>query len=319
MIEAGLRTDDRSPQQACRRSRGSRAWSKVLAMRHRLVDVLRWCLIFAGGAVFAGSECGCESGPVPTAGSVAAPLSAETAPARTATTGAQPSATQGEIAGVRYIEHMTGGARVDERVPMIVGLHPMGGDPADFLPMLRGYRGRARLILPYGHPSGGMYVWYDSVRDDVPAPVVTRETDRLAAALSALVAARPTVGKPLVTGFSQGGIMAFALAVTHPDVIAAAFPISGLLPPSLYPSAALISPPGAAVLPPIMAFHGAADLAVPTEGARASVDALRRAGYTAQLREYPGVAHDTSDEEMAEIFQQIRRVADGLASAGPAP
>jgi hypothetical protein len=28
---------------------------------------------------------------------------------------------------------MTGGARPEDRVPMIVGLHPMGGDPADLL------------------------------------------------------------------------------------------------------------------------------------------------------------------------------------------
>ena len=125
---------------------------------------------------------------------------------------------------MRYLEHMTGGARPDERVPMIVALHPMGGDPADFLQRLRRYRRRARLILPYGHPSGGMYIWYDSVRDDVAAPLVTREADRIAAALDALVAARPTVGKPLVTGFSQGGIMTFALAVTHPEALAAAFP-----------------------------------------------------------------------------------------------
>jgi phospholipase/carboxylesterase len=65
---------------------------------------------------------------------------------------------------VRYLERMTGGARPDERVPMIVALHPMGGDPADFLQLLRQYRRRARLILPYGHPSGGMFLWYDSVR-----------------------------------------------------------------------------------------------------------------------------------------------------------
>jgi DNA-directed RNA polymerase specialized sigma24 family protein len=42
---------------------------------------------------------------------------------------------------------MTGGARPDEGVPLIVALHPMDGDPADFLPLLRGYRRRARLIL----------------------------------------------------------------------------------------------------------------------------------------------------------------------------
>jgi phospholipase/carboxylesterase len=229
------------------------------------------------------------------------------------------STTQGEIAGVRYLEHMTGGARPDERVPMIVALHPMDGDPADFLPLLRRYRQRARLILPYGHPSGNMYFWYDSVSEDVAAPLVTREADRIAAALAALVAARPTVGRPLVTGFSQGGIMAFALAVTHPEALAAAFPISGLLPPSLYPSAALSSEPRPATLPPVAAFHGASDLAVPTRSARASIAELRNAGYTAELHEYAGVEHDISNQEMGEILERIGRAADGLAAAAPAP
>lgn len=230
-------------------------------------------------------------------------------------TGESRGTTRGEVAGVRYLEHMTGGARPDERVPMIVALHPMGGDPASFLQLLGGYRRRARLILPYGHPSGGMYIWYDSVSDDVAAPVVTREADRIAAALVELVIARPTVGKPIVTGFSQGGIMTFALAITHPEALAAAFPISGLLPPSLYPSAALSSQPRAATLPPITAFHGASDLAVPTQGARASIDELRRAGYSAALREYSGVEHDISHEEQDEILERIGRAADGVASA----
>lgn len=227
------------------------------------------------------------------------------------------STTRGELAGVRYLEHMTGGARPDERVPMIVALHPMGGDPADFLQLLRRYRRRARLILPYGHPSGGRYLWYDSVGDNVAAPVVTREADRIAAALAALVAARPTVGKPLVTGFSQGGIMTFALAVSHPEALAAAFPISGLLPPSLYPSAALSSLPRPATLPPVAAFHGALDLAVPARGARASIAELQRAGYTAELREYAGVEHDISDEEAGELLERIGRAADGLAAEVP--
>ena len=293
-------------------------------MRHPLAETpcLR-LVLFIGVVLLVGPGCSCEPAPGSPAGSAVAGLSSEAASAgavapRPAAGGAG-STTRGEIAGVRYLEHMTGGARPDERVPMIVGLHPMGGDPADFLHVLRRYRRRARLILPYGHPSGGMYVWYNSVRDDVAAPVVTGETDRIAAALVALVAARPTVGKPLVTGFSQGGIMTFALAVTHPDALAGAFPIGGLLPPSLYPSAALSSQPRPATLPPVMAFHGASDLAVPTEGARASIAELRSAGYTAELREYVGVEHDISDEEEGEILERIGRAADGLADAAPAP
>ncbi|HTV23761.1 MAG TPA: dienelactone hydrolase family protein [Polyangiaceae bacterium] len=227
--------------------------------------------------------------------------------------------TQGELAGVRYLEHMTGGARPEERVPMIVALHPMDADPADLLPMLRGYRRRARLILPYGHPRGDQYFWYDSVRgDDVAATRVTREADRVATALAALVSARPTVGKPLVTGFSQGGMMTFALAITHPEALAAAFPISGLLPLSLYPSAALSSEPRPPELPPVVAFHGASDLAVPTRGARDSIAELQSVGYSAELHEYPGVEHDISGEELAEILMRIGQAADSLVVAAPA-
>jgi phospholipase/carboxylesterase len=276
------------------------------------VVVVSWVAATAGA--------GCNSRDTPPTS--VAPPRAETPSVRPVVpptpAGAPGSTSRGEIPGVRYLEHMTGGARPDEPVPMIVALHPMDGDPADFLPLLRRYRRRARLILPYGHPSGGMYIWYDSVDEDVAAPVVTREADRIAAAIGALVAARPTVGKPLVTGFSQGGMMTFALAVTHPEVLAAAFPISGLLPPSLYPSAALSSQPRPATLPPVAAFHGAADLAVPTQGARASIAELRRAGYSAELHEYAGLEHDISDQELGEILERMGRAADSLAAAAAA-
>lgn len=293
-------------------------------MRCPSADPLRWRLLLAiGMALLAGPGCNRKSVPAPPAGSVTARSPSETpsaGPVAPSPLAREPGGTtRGEIAGVRYLEHMMGGARPDERVPMIVALHPMGGDPAGLLPVLWRYRRRARLILPYGHPSGGMYIWYDSVREDVAAPLVTREADRIATALAALVVTRPTIGKPLVTGFSQGGIMTFALVVTHPEALAAAFPISGLLPPSLYPSAALSSGPRPATLPPIMAFHGASDLAVPTQGARASIAELRLAGYTAELREYVGVEHDISDEEEGEIAERIGRAADGLADAATAP
>lgn len=283
-------------------------------MRYPLADPFALRLIlFVGVVLLAAPDCSRK--PALPAGSADVHPPSETTSAAPSMPLPPASTTRGEIAGVRYVEHMTGGARPEERVPMIVALHPMSGDPVDFLQLLQGYPRRARLILPYGHPSGGMYIWYDSVRDDVAAPMLTREADRIATALAALVAARPTIGKPIVTGFSQGGIMTFALAVTHPEVFAAAFPISGLLPPSLYPSAALNSE----TLPPVIAFHGASDLAVPTAGARASIIELRRAGYTAELREYAGVEHDISDKEMRELMERIGLAADSLATAPPAP
>ncbi len=283
----------------------SRNRVRVAGSQHRLALHL-FLSVFV--LLLAGLGCNRRQTSAPPAQSVAQALSVAEKPG---------SAVRGEIAGVRYLEYMTGGARPDDRVPMIVALHPMGGDPEDFLPLLLRYHRRARLILPYGHPSGGMYIWYDSVAEDVAAPLVTREADRLAAVLAALVSTRPTVGKPLVTGFSQGGIMTFALAVTHPESLAAAFPIGGLLPPSLYPSKAIVSMPRPMKLPPVSAFHGAADLAVPTRSARASIAELRRAGYTAELREYAGVGHDVSDAEQDELLDRIGRVADALVVTAP--
>lgn len=159
-------------------------------------------LLFIGVVLLAGL--GGSRKPAPPAGSSAAPPPSAGPVAAPPPAGGSGITTRAEIAGVRYLEHMTGGARPDERVPMIVALHPMGGDPADFLQLFRRYRRRARLILPYGHPNGGMYIWYDSVRDDVAASMVTREADRIAAVLAALVAARPTAGKPLSPASPRG-------------------------------------------------------------------------------------------------------------------
>ncbi|MBL8912722.1 MAG: carboxylesterase [Archangium sp.] len=215
------------------------------------------------------------------------------------------STMHGELAGIRYLERMTGGAQPDERVPMIIALHPMGGDPSALLEILRGYTGRARIILPFGHPRGGMYEWYYFVPGGPEGADVTREADRLAVFIEAVIDERPTVGKPIVTGFSQGGIMTFGLAVTHPESMSAAFPISGRLPASLYPSVALSSKPAPTKLPAIVAFHGADDLAVPTADARASIAELQRAGYAAELREYSGLAHETNEAEVREIYERL--------------
>ncbi len=171
---------------------------------------------------------------------------------------------------------------------------------------------------PVRPPSGGMYIWYDSVRDDVAAPLVTQEADRIAAAVAALVAARPTVGKPLVTGFSQGGIMTFALAVTHPEALAAPSPSAACSrrrsTRRRRSARARARRHSAGCGLPRRLRPGGAD-----PRARASIAELRRAGYTAELREYAGVEHDTSDEEEGDILERIGRAADGLEAAAPAP
>lgn len=77
--------------------------------------------------------------------------------------------------------------------------------------------------------------------------------------------------------------------------------------------------PRPGTLPPIVAFHGASDLAVPTQGARDSIAELKRVRYVAEIREYAGVEHDISGQELVEVFEGIGRIADGVAGAAPVP
>src|SRR5690348_4864450 len=106
----------------------SRARSNGVPVRHPSADPLRLRLLLSLGVVLlAGPGCSRASAPAPPAGSAAARLSSEmpsAGPVAPPQPAGAPGSTRGEIAGVRYLEHMTGGARPDERVPIIVALHP---------------------------------------------------------------------------------------------------------------------------------------------------------------------------------------------------
>ena len=139
---------------------------------------------------------------------------------------------------MRFVEILTGGASPSDSLPLVVGIHGLGGRPENFGRVLSSLTTRARLVLPYGlEPYGEGFAWFLPWRDDAElAAGTTRAANRLAAMIDELVQRRPTAGKPIVTGFSEGGILSFALAVLHPESVRATFPVSGLLAPSLWPS-----------------------------------------------------------------------------------
>jgi phospholipase/carboxylesterase len=122
---------------------------------------------------------------------------------------------------------------------------------------------------------------------------------RLVALVEGLRRTRPTRGKPVVTGFSQGGMLSFALAAGHAEHFAAAVPIAGAIPAALYPT-------GKASLP-VEALHGAADDRVPTKAAQESVAALKAKGYAATLRTWPGVGHTINPEMRQALFDALAR------------
>jgi phospholipase/carboxylesterase len=192
---------------------------------------------------------------------------------------------------------------------MVVAIHGLGDRPESFAAAVGTIGVPARIILPRGLDAyEGGWSWFPFTsrgRDmDELARGIGGAADRLAAALAELQRTRPTRGLPIVTGFSQGGMLTYALAVRHPDVVGAAFPLSGMLPPPLWPTAK-----GAGRYPNIVAYHGDADRLVPVFAARETVARLKELGFTAELRESPGVGHTVPPEVRRELGALIEAAA----------
>jgi phospholipase/carboxylesterase len=225
-----------------------------------------------------------------------------------------------EAAGVRYVEIVTAGASPEAALPMIVAIHGLGDDPDGFSDLLADFSAPARLVLPQAPDAydGGGYSWFPVLARDRDEPALARgigrAASRLAAAVRELRQRRPTVGRPIVTGFSQGGMLAFALAVSHPDLFSAAYPVGGWLPPPLWPSD--VDDPAA--YPPIVALHGDADPAVGFQPTRDAVEHLRGLGLSATLHAYPGVEHAITPDMRRDLHALLRE-AHRRATEAPGP
>ena len=193
-----------------------------------------------------------------------------------------------------------------DRLPMLVLIHGLGDRPEDFKHLIDDLPATARVIVPRG---------LDPVDEDGRSwfPIRARSTDvaglsqgiaaaadRLAALLTELQRTRPT-SRRVVTGFSQGGMLSFALAVYHPKLLDLAVPVGGWLPPPLWPSTVPASPPK------IVALHGEADVAVKFEPTRDAVGHLENLGWPVALKHYPEVGHAIPPVVRRELYLQLQR------------
>jgi len=214
------------------------------------------------------------------------------------TRAAPPARSRSEtVAGARVL--VLAPAHPDPAAALVVGLHGLGGSPERFGQVWDGADVPYEVALIEGFiPYEGGAAWFEWPRgssDDALAALVSTAEARLWPVIATLAHGR----KVIVTGFSQGAVMTFALAAKHPAEIAYAFPIAGRLPAKLAPAS-----PAA----PVHALHGTADPVIEIELARAAVGAFAAAGGSADLREFPGVAHAIAPEMRAELLASIGAV-----------
>ena len=203
------------------------------------------------------------------------------------------------LGSVSYLTVVSEGAAADAPLPLVIDLHPLGGSPELMQILVRRRDFPARTVLPAGPTWLGIGNSWFSLDDHKMKDEVRESADRIAAFTRAMINRYPTLGKPVVTGFSQGGSLSFALAARHPDLFAAAVPVAGALPDSVPKRA---EPPAIKV----RALHGADDEIVLMNWARHTVDEMRRQGWDATLRAFPGVGHESS-REMGDAWRALLR------------
>jgi phospholipase/carboxylesterase len=190
--------------------------------------------------------------------------------------------------------------------PTILTLHGRGANGLDLLG-LTPYLGDGRflVICPQGPletpigPDATGYAWYPMSiggSPDVDAILATRE--KLQRFADECLTRYPIDGKKLaVLGFSQGGVMAYSLALAYPERFAALVALSSWLPPELMLQLSL----GDSVRSlPTLVQHGNADSMIEVERARHSVEMLRQAQIPLTYREYE-MGHEIRPKSLSDL------------------
>ncbi|HEY5038979.1 MAG TPA: prolyl oligopeptidase family serine peptidase [bacterium] len=193
--------------------------------------------------------------------------------------------------------------------PVILTLHGLGTNGEDLaplceelhLPNCRFVLPDAPLILP-GYPPGA-YAWYNFQAHDRKEVEKSREyLFKVMDRFSNDPNLRPASGaarvpSPLVLlGFSQGGVMSLEAGLNYKGKIAGIVSMSGYMPDSW----ATLTRAEAPFETPILLVHGTEDEVVPVEGSRKAVEALKKAGYSPVLKEFP-MGHQISSESLGDV------------------
>ena len=210
---------------------------------------------------------------------------------------------------LQFVEIETGA----EPTASVIWLHGLGADGHDFKPIVPELGLPAdlpvRFVFPHAPPrpvtlNNGMVMraWYDIIDLDVSNrdhdEQGVRDSARQVEALIAAEKARGFASERIVlAGFSQGGAIAYHVALRHAE------PLAGLLVLSAYLLLAdrLIDEASEANKPtPILQCHGTLDPMIPMAHGEASANAVRQAGYDLTWKTYP-VPHGVHPDEVRDI------------------
>jgi phospholipase/carboxylesterase len=147
-------------------------------------------------------------------------------------------ATEGTAAGLDWTERLVGGLEPGQAAPMLVVFHGRGGDPDRMADKFLGLGVPARVIAPTGPDRvGGNPAWWELRSTTKDQAQLVADMGAAAATIGSFLEAmrgiKPTIGRPVLAGHSQGGMAALVAQQRDPSSVAHAVAGSAWLPPEL--------------------------------------------------------------------------------------
>jgi len=195
------------------------------------------------------------------------------------------------------------GAEASAQLPTVVAVHGLGDRAKRFQSVFESCQLPLRVVAPQAPiPYGQGGSWYDgrsrNLTDEQLRDQLAGRAEQMATFLAQVEQTFPVKGRVAISGFSQGGMMSYAVAITQPQAISAAFPLAGLFPASLVPERV-------AGTPPIRGVHGLADEVLPYTRLAPGLAALTSAGGDVQVETFEGVAHSLPRPVRAHVCEEV--------------
>ena len=201
-------------------------------------------------------------------------------------------------------------------VAVVIWLHGLGADGHDFEPIVPQLRLPddlpVRFVFPHAPEIsvtafGGQRAraWFDF---DPGGGADSAGLKKSVAKIHDLIQNEIDNGIPaqhiLLAGFSQGGVLAFQVALHYPKRLAGILALSTFLADG----SSLGSAQAAANAKiPVLICHGQSDMVLPMTLGKSAFTSLKNAGYPVEWREYP-MGHEVCLEEIQEVSRWLQSV-----------
>ena len=200
--------------------------------------------------------------------------------------------------------------------PTILTLHGRGANAFDLLGLAPYVCGgkfmmicpQAPLETPIGPDAVG-YAWYPMGNGGAPdVEAILSSRKMLLSFLDECLKSYPIDPESLVVlGFSQGGVMAYSLALANPERFAALAVLSSWLPKELLPR---LNVKDSVQSLPTLVQHGSQDPMIQVDRARSSIEMLRQLRLPLTFREYP-MGHEIGARSLSDLSAWLEKIVSG--------